>query len=83
MKMDIVQNIKDCGQSLIDNAEKIVEGMPAYSRDLYLTCYPTEIDQVGYVNVSYDFIPKDFICRGWEAPKPTDVANRESGVKEK
>lgn len=63
MKMDIVQNIKDCGQSLIDNAEKIAEGMPAYSRDLYLTCHPTEIEQPVYVNVSYDFIPKSFINR--------------------
>ena len=63
MKMDVVQNIKDCGQSLIDNAEKIVEGMPAYSRDLYLTCHPTEFEQPVYVNVSYDFIPKSFINR--------------------
>ena len=63
MKMDIVQNIKDCGQSLIDNAEKIVDGMPPYSRDLYLTCHPTEIEQAVYVNVSYDFIPKSFINR--------------------
>lgn len=70
MKMDIVQNIKDCGQSLIDNAEKIVAGMPPYSQDLYLTCHPTELEQAVYVNVSYDFIPKEFI-------------NRVSGSKEK
>lgn len=63
MKMDVVQNIKDCGQSLIDNAEKIVDGLPSYSRDLYLTCHPSEVEQAIYINVSYDFIPKEFINR--------------------
>lgn len=61
--MDIVQNIKDCGLSLFDNAEKIAANLPQYSRDLSLTCYPSEEDRGIYINVSYDFIPEKFIER--------------------
>ena len=61
MKQNIVQNIKDCGQSLIDNAEKIAGNLPPYSMDLSLTCYPSETDQAIYINVNYDFIPEEFI----------------------
>lgn len=63
MKQDIVQNIKDCGQSLIDNAEKIAGNLPPYSTDLNLTCYPSEIDRGIYINVNYDFLPEEFIKR--------------------
>lgn len=63
-KEHLVQNIKDCGASLIDNAEKIAGNLPPYSRDLSLTCYPSERDQAIYINVSYDFIPERFIARG-------------------
>ena len=59
----IVQNIKDCGQSLIDNAEKIAANLPRYSRDLSLTCYPSEEDHSIYINVSYDFVPEKYIER--------------------
>lgn len=37
MKNDLVQNIKYCGQSLIDNAERIAGGLPMYSKNLSLT----------------------------------------------
>ena len=60
---DIVKNIKDCGQSLIDNAEKIAGNLPKYSKCLSLTCYPAESDEPIYVNVSYDFIPEKFFAR--------------------
>lgn len=63
MKQDIVQNIKDCGQALIDNAEKISGNLPPFSKDLSLTCYPSESDQAIYINVSYDFIPESFMGR--------------------
>ena len=63
MKNDITQNIKDCGQSLIDNAEKIAGGLPTYANRLSLTCYPDEKDEAIYINVSYDFIPEEFIER--------------------
>lgn len=60
---DIVQNIKDCGQSLIDNAEKIAGNLPKYSKDLSFTCYPEECDEAIYINVSYDFTPEKFVER--------------------
>lgn len=58
---DIVKNIKDCGQSLIDNAEKIAGNLPKYSKRLSFTCYPAESDGPIYINVSYDFIPENFL----------------------
>ena len=63
MKNDLVQNIKDCGQSLIDNAERIAGGLPMYSKNLSLTCYPAEKDEVIYINVNFDFCPEKFIAR--------------------
>ena len=63
MKNDLVQNIKDCGQSLIDNAERIAGGLPMYSKDLSFTCYPAEKDEAIYINVSFDFCPEKFIER--------------------
>ena len=63
MKYDIVQNIKDCGQALIDNAENIAANLPKYSKRLSLTCYPEGDDQEVYINVSYDFVPEKFIER--------------------
>ena len=38
---DIIQNIKDCGQSLIDNAETMV-GDYKFFRDITITCYANE-----------------------------------------
>ncbi len=38
---ELIQNIKDCGQSLIDNAEKIY-GNYKYGSSLIITCYPFE-----------------------------------------
>lgn len=61
--IDIARNIKDCGQSLIDNAEKIAKNLPKYTRSLSITCYPAEKDQEIYINVSYDFAPEKFIDR--------------------
>lgn len=63
MKNDLVQNIKDCGQSLIDNAERIAGGLPMYSKNLSLTCYPAEKDEAIYINVNYDFAPENYIER--------------------
>lgn len=57
---DIVKNIKDCGQSLIDNAEKIAGNLPKYNKRLSFTCYLQKaMDR--YINVSYDFIPENFL----------------------
>lgn len=60
---DIIQNIKDCGQSLIDNAEKIVNELPKYTRNLSFTCYPEDDDDSVYVSVNYDFIPEQYVER--------------------
>lgn len=66
MKNNIVQNIKDCGESLINNAEKIAAGLPEYSTGLSLTCYPDEKDEAIYINVNYDFVPEKFVDRSKE-----------------
>lgn len=58
----IIQNIKDCGQSLIDNAEKMV-GDYKFFRDITITCYINETDQAPYVNIDTSFIPESFIER--------------------
>lgn len=63
MKQDIVQNIKDCGKALIDNAEKIAGNLPHYSRDLCINCDVSCIDGPVYLTVSYDFTPEDYIQR--------------------
>lgn len=63
MQNDIIQNIRDCGQSLIDNAAKIACSLPKYVNNLSLTCYPDEKNQAIYINVSYDFVPEKFVER--------------------
>ena len=58
----IVENIKDIGQSLIDNAEKI---LPDYKflKDITITCYANEEDEAPYISVDTSFIPENFIER--------------------
>lgn len=69
MNNDIAENIKDIGRSLIDSAEKIAKGLPVYSSNLSLTCYPAENDQQIYINVNYDFIPCTYMERMNSKPK--------------
>ena len=59
---EIIQNIKDCGQSLIDNAEKIVSDYK-YSKDFTITCYVNERDGAPYISVDIDFYPEKWIER--------------------
>ena len=61
-KEELIQNIKDCGQSLIDNAENIANNYK-YMSDLTITCYPAEMDAEPYINVSTDFVPEKYIER--------------------
>lgn len=63
MNQDIIQNIKDCGKALIDNAEKIAGNMLPYSRDLYVSCDVSCVDEPVRINVSYEFVPEDYIHR--------------------
>lgn len=59
---DIIQNIKDCGQSLIDNAETIV-GDYKFFRDVTITCYANERDESPYISIDTSFVPENFIER--------------------
>lgn len=58
----IIQNIKDIGQSLIDNAEKIVNDFK-YHADLTITCYPTEKDNYPRIVVETEFVPEKIVER--------------------
>lgn len=58
----IIQNIKDCGQSLIDNAEKIVRDYK-YRQGLVITCYVDEHDRVPYISVQEELIPENVFQR--------------------
>ena len=58
----IIQNIKDCGQLLIDNAEKIVRDYK-YRQGLVITCYVDEYDRAPYISVQEEFIPENLIKR--------------------
>jgi hypothetical protein len=59
---EIIQNIKDCGQSLIDNAEKMV-GDHKLLTDVTITCYVNERGCAPYISVSTDFMPEQFFER--------------------
>ena len=59
---EIIQNIKDCGQSLIDNAENIVADYK-YARGFTITCYVDEKGESPYISVDADFYPENFIER--------------------
>ena len=58
----IIQNIKDVGQSLIDNAEKIVNDYK-YREGIYITCYVDECDRAPYISVNVDFVPENIVKR--------------------
>ena len=59
----IIQNIKDCGQSLIDNAEKIVNDYKYREQGVVITCYVDEVDRAPYISVNVDFVPENTIKR--------------------
>lgn len=59
---EIIQNIKDVGQALIDNAEKIAADY-AYLQDITITCYVCERDAPPYVHVATEIIPEGWIGR--------------------
>ena len=59
-KEELIQNIKDCGQSLIDNAEKIA-GDYQYTRGIIVTCHVDEGDEAPYISVNSSFYPEKLI----------------------
>ena len=62
LREELIQNIKDCGQALIDNAAKIA-GEYKFLTDLTITCYVNERGHAPYINVSTDFVPEKFVER--------------------
>lgn len=58
----VIQNIKDCGQSLIDNAESIV-GNYRYLGEVKITCFPSDLSEVVHIEISNDFYPENYIDR--------------------
>ena len=58
----LIQNIKDCGQSLIDNAENIVNNYK-YLGEITITCFPSERDEAVHIEVTSDFCPENYITR--------------------
>jgi hypothetical protein len=61
-KEEIIQNIKDCGQSLIDNAENVVSDYK-YARGFTITCYVDERNEAPYIRVDTTFYPEKLIER--------------------
>lgn len=61
-KKEVIQNIKDCGQSLIDNAENIVSDYK-FAKDFTITCYVSNKGEAPYISVDVDFYPEKFIER--------------------
>ena len=58
----IIQNIKDVGQSLIDNAENIVNNYK-YRQGIVITCYVDEDEMAPYISVDTEFVPENIIQR--------------------
>ena len=59
--MKFVKNIKDIGQSLIDNAETMVDYK--YLKDIVITCYVFDNGESPYIEVNTDFYPENVIKR--------------------
>ena len=59
---ELIQNIKDCGQSLIDNAEQIA-GNYKYESAVVITCYPSFISEAPHIIVETTFCPEKIIER--------------------
>ena len=59
----IIQNIKDCGQSIIDNAEKIVVDYKYKLHGMTITCHVNEDGYAPYIEVNTSFYPESMIER--------------------
>ena len=59
--MKFVQLIKDCGQSLIDNAETMVDYK--YLKDVVITCRIIDYEAAPYIKVDAEYYPENFIKR--------------------
>lgn len=59
--MKFAQVIKDCGQSLIDNAETMVDYK--YLKDIVITCHIIDSEAAPYIEVDTEFYPEEWIER--------------------
>ena len=57
---ELVEHIKACGQSIIDNAEKIV-GNYKFDVGTYIELHVGDCNRQPYISVTKDFIPEKFI----------------------
>lgn len=58
---EIIQHIKDIGQSLIDNAETMVDYK--YLKDIVITCHIIDDEEASYIKVDTEYYPEKFIER--------------------
>ena len=61
-KEELIQSIKDCGQSLIDNAENIANNYK-YMCNVVITCYPGFNDDASHIVVETEFVPEKIVER--------------------
>ena len=54
---ELIEHIKACGQSIIDNAEKIV-GDYKFDAWTYIELHVGKCDEAPYISVTKDFIPE-------------------------
>lgn len=59
---DVIQNIKDCGYYLIENAEDIVDRYK-YRCATVITCYVDNNDRAPYISIDTEIIPEKFVER--------------------
>lgn len=59
-KEELIEHIKSCGQSIIDNAEKIV-GDYKFDAGTYIELHVGKCDELPYISVKKDFIPERFV----------------------
>lgn len=57
---ELIEHIKACGQSIIDNAEKIA-GDYKFDTGTYIELHVGNCDEAPYISVTKDFIPERFV----------------------
>ena len=60
---ELIQNIKDCGQSLIDNAEKIAGNYEYQLHGVTITCHVDDENRFPYIEVNTTFLPENLVKR--------------------
>lgn len=56
----LIEHIKACGQSIIDNTEKIA-GDYKFDAGTYIELHVGNCDEAPYISVTKDFIPERFV----------------------